>query len=169
MAITPSAVKALQAYVARADAAGEPHKETIFSAVVLTDDQRAEISVLLAGFWKKPMDCPALVDLKPHHGYRSRVLKDGFTGAEYAEWLVAGCSDVAEVSTDAIGRPNLIVRAVDDGRRVVYDILVPVRSNQDGHVHIDDVIPKGLPARQKKSSPLDRSLDRLAALNYGGL
>lgn len=94
-----------------------------------------------------------LLDIKPQHGYRSRVLKDGFAGSQYVEWLVAGCSDVAEVSTDSVGRPNLIVRPVEDGRQVAYDILVPIRSNQDGRVHIDDVIPKGLPARQKKAAP----------------
>lgn len=48
--MTPSAVKALQNYIARADAAGKPHKETIFKAVVLTEAQRVEIELLLTGF-----------------------------------------------------------------------------------------------------------------------
>ena len=78
--MTPSAVKALQNYIARADAAGEARKVTIFKAVVLTKAQRTEVELLLTGFWKKPMGCPLLLDIKPQHGYRSRVLKDGFTG-----------------------------------------------------------------------------------------
>lgn len=153
MALAPGAVEALKIYIAQAAAAGKPHKLTIRQAIILTEEQRSEISILLAGVWKREMPCPLMLDLKPQHGFQSRVLKDGFTGEQYAEWLAIGCADVAEVSTDANGRPNLIVRAVVDHHAISYDVLVPVRSDSFGRVHIDDVIPRGLPSRQKKTVP----------------
>ncbi|HEY4292483.1 hypothetical protein [Luteibacter sp.] len=149
MALTPSAAKALASYCVQASEAGDPPRATIKGAVVLTIEQQEGITYYLSAFWAGDVKCPIVLDLKPQHGYRSRVLKDGFTGDQYAEWLAVGCSDVAEVSADRNGRPNLIVRAVDDGRRVTYDVMVPIRSTQDGYVHIDDVIPLGLPGKTK--------------------
>jgi hypothetical protein len=153
LALTSGAVEALKIYIAQAGAAGAPHKLTIRQAVILTEAQRAEISALLAGVWKREMVCPLMLDLKPQHGYQSRVLKDGFTAEQYAEWLTIGCADVAEVSTDANGRPNLIVRAVVDHHSISYDVLVPIRSDAFGNVHVDDVIPRGLRPKQKKTVP----------------
>ncbi len=152
LALTPSAVVALNLYCAQAAELGTPHKFTIREGVIVTNTQRDRITQYLSDFWRKPIECPLLLDLKPHHGYASRILKDGFTAEQFAEWLAAGCSDVSEVSTDFNGRPNLILRAVSDHHAVVYDILVPIRSSAEGYVWVDDVIPKGLNGRQKKAA-----------------
>lgn len=149
MALTSTAVKALALYCKQVTEESGPPKATIKGAVVLTSSQQEALTYYVSAFWKRDLTCPRILDLKPQHGYKSRVLKDGFTGEQYAEWLAVGCSDVAEVSTDKHGRPNLIIRGVDDGRRVSYDVMVPIRSTQDGYMHVDDVIPLGLQAKRR--------------------
>lgn len=147
MAFRPDAHKQLIRYVEAVS--GEPNKETIRGAVLLTEDQRASLEFILRKLWgRTDYRCPLNLDVKPQHGYRSRVLKDGFTAEKYAEWLVAGCSDTATVGTDANGRPHLLVAGTVDGNHV-YDIVVPIRSDASGYVHVDDVIPKGLPPKSK--------------------
>lgn len=69
------------------------------------------------------------------------------------EWLVLGCSDVAEVDVDHLGRPHLVVRGVTEAdSQAAYDVVVPIRSNADGFIHIDDVIPRGLAGKKKQPS-----------------
>ena len=152
MAFTPDAHKSLQSYVAQVLASGVAHQATIRNAILLTGVQHQTLTNRLREFWgNQSYQCPFILDVKPRHGYLSRVLKDGFTPEQFAEWLVAGCSDVAEVVVDRVGRPGLIVRSVTDERAISYDILVPVRSNISGYVHVDDVIPRGL--QGKKTAP----------------
>lgn len=149
MAITSTAYTALLQYCAEAKALSSPHRATIRGAVVLTGSQQQRIAQVLSALWDKAMPCPFLLDLKPQHGYQSRVHKDGFGGEQYAEWLAVGCADVAAVGTDKRGRPHLIVNGINDGRGTIYDIMVPVRSTTEGVVYIDDVIPLGLPAKKR--------------------
>ena len=67
---------------------------------------------------------------------------------------MTGCSDVAEVETDATGRPRLVIkRVMDEARNVQFDIHVPIGSDTRGFVHVFDVIPRGLAPRQKKTAP----------------
>jgi hypothetical protein len=144
VALDPHAYKALQNYVARVSATRAVHRETVRDAIVLTLEQQAAISAKLSILWGRPYRCPLLLPIKPEHGYRSRVLKDAFTGDQYLEWLVAGCSDTAVVEDDEKGRPRLVLHDVLDHRNVRYDIVVPIRSDSAGFVHVDDVIPKGI-------------------------
>ena len=151
MAFRPDAHRQLLRYAHDAAAKADPHKLTITGAVVLTDGQHAAILKILRDFWSQgEYTFPKSLDVKPRHGFRSRVRKDGFSPDQYVEWLVAGCSDIADVRTDERGRPSLIVSHVQDENRIVYDLLVPIRSAQRGYVHIDDVIPKGLPPKKKQ-------------------
>lgn len=153
MALTVAAHKALTMYVERADIDG-PAKQTIVRAVALTLAQKQAAELILREYWGQPSyACPSILDLKPQHGYRSRVQKDNYPSPRYVEWLVAGCADVAAVRADPSGRPQLLVAGVEDETGHTYDLLVPIRSDVHGYVHIDDVIPKGLPPRQKKTAP----------------
>jgi hypothetical protein len=130
------------------------HNATAKAAILLTARQHAGVSEHLAAYWGRPYVCPPVLDLKPLHGYRSRVEKDGFRPEEFVEWLVAGCSDVADVAVQPNGRPYLIVRDISDGWPTTFDLVVPITSDHFGYVHVFDVIPKGLPARRhKKTAP----------------
>ena len=155
MALTKQAATALTKFLERADA-GMLGKDTIYKAVVLTASQRTKIKEFLCVLWQnKQYGCPEILDLKPRHGYESRVLKNGFSSAQYAEWLTFGCSDVAEVSIDERERPRLHGTLMLDFPGQHYHLLVPIRSDIKGVVYVDDVIPKGLPAGSKKgNSPL---------------
>lgn len=152
MAVTPEGHRALEAYVAQA-AIGGPANTTVWNAVILTDAQVAGLAEVLSAWWGRPYPCPRTLDIKPRHGYNSRVVKDDYPAEQYVLWLVAACSDVAEVATDPSGRPRLIVPAVSDEQGRNYSLIVPVHTDSHGHVHVDDVIPKGLPPRHKKQSP----------------
>lgn len=149
MALNPKAYVALVRYCERAVDLG-PYKEKIRNAVILTPSQRLGVSAKLSSFWNRAIECPLQLDLVPQHGFRSRVLKDGFSPEQFAEWLVVGCSDVASVGQDPVGRPFLIVPATTDPQGHTYDVVVPIRSDATGHVHIDDVIPKGLAGKKKQ-------------------
>lgn len=153
MAITASGQKALANYSRESKRRGQAFKFTISGAVVLTDAQRQGLSGVLSEFWGRTYDCPAVLDIKPQHGYRSRVEKDGYAVEDFVLWLVAGCSDVAEVSADPSGRPRLVVRNMADDKGRDYTLIVIVSSDAHGHVHINDVIPKGLPPKHKKTDP----------------
>lgn len=154
MAITHIGHTWLLNYIRDAAALGGAPKGTAKKAVVLTAAQQAGLTGLLRALWNEQYQCPAILDIKPQHGYRSRVFKDSYLPEDFVEWLVAGCSDVAEVgSQEETGRPMLIVRGVQGRWAKPFDIIVPVRSDALGYVHIDDVIPKGLPPRQKKAAP----------------
>jgi hypothetical protein len=153
LALTYSSLKALQHYIGKCKISGV-HKITISNAVILTSEQCRNITFLLAKYWTNDdYICPTVLDIKPHHGYCSRVEKDGFTPEQYLEWLVAGCSDVATVSSDTIGRPFLLLNvAGDDVLKMPFQIQVPIRSDMKGYVHIDGVIPHGI-APKKKQPP----------------
>ncbi|MDI9334620.1 MAG: hypothetical protein QM533_09615 [Cytophagales bacterium] len=159
MALTKQATVALTKFLARADA-GMLGKDTIYKAVVLTAAQKVKITDFLRTLWQdNKYICPEILDLKPRHGYESRVLKDGFSSAQYAEWLAFGCSDVAEVSIDERKRPRLHGTLMLDFSGQNYHLLVPIRSDIKGVVYVDDVIPKGLSAGSRKdNSPLGGSL-----------
>src|ERR1700755_3632197 len=144
MALIPSAHTALTDYVVRSQASGAPAKATVKEAVILTAAQVEKATALLSALWGRAYPCPGLLDLKPAHGYASRVGKDGYTGDQYVEWLSAGCSDDAMLEADDRGRPNLRVNVTDDNGALLYAIVVPLRSDALGYVHVDDVIPKGL-------------------------
>lgn len=151
MAFRPDAHKQLLRYAEDAAELALPHKATIADAIVLTADQRLAIEKTLREYWANvSYACRLSLDVKPQHGFASRVLKDGFSPEQYVEWLVAGCSDIAVVGTDSHGRPALVVADIVDERAVGYDLIVPIRSDVRGYVHIDDVIPKGLPPKKKQ-------------------
>lgn len=150
MAITASAQKALERYSTDAKALGRAIKYTIASAVNLTEAQRRDLTDILTHFWGKPYECPAVLDIKPQHGFQSRVEKDGYAVEDFVLWFVAGCSDVAVAGTDGTGRPRLVVDNLTDDKGRTYSLVVIISCDAHGHVHINDVIPKGLPPRHKK-------------------
>ena len=136
-------------YVEHAALSGVPQNATAKQAVALTCLQQAQLTRHLTAYWGRPYECPRVLDLKPRHGYASRVLKDGFDPTDFVEWLVAGCSDVAEVAVQPNGRPFLIVPAMEGRWPCRFDLVVPITSDAFGYVHVFDVIPKGLPARRR--------------------
>jgi hypothetical protein len=151
MALTKDGKKALGTYFAKIQPWGEVPKMTITAAIKLTDKQRDGIEEHLIALWNQPSyTCPAILDLKPRHGYISRVIKDQFPVTQYEEWLDKGCSDLAIVATDNCGRPRLVVATMRDYPKYTYSIVIPIRSDAHGSVHIDDVIPEGLPKGAKK-------------------
>ena len=151
MGLTKDGRKALNAYFARIQPVGRIESVTIKGAITLTPAQRIEIEAHLIALWNRPAyTCPFILDLKPRHGYESRVIKQGFSAIQYGEWLEKGCSEEAIVSTDKNGRPRLVIARMQDFPRYIYNIVVPIRSDAHGSVHIDDVIPEGLPAEAKK-------------------
>ncbi|WP_332852155.1 hypothetical protein [Duganella sp. S19_KUP01_CR8] len=157
MAMTAAAERVLREYVRRAQTEGELEKLTITNAVRLTPQQQETLKFLLAALWdKQDYQCPAVLPLKPNHGYQSRVLKDGYTGQQFIDWLVIGCSDAATASAATDGtRVHLGSGPMQDATSRTYNLIVPIRSDIHGSVYIDDVIPKGLPAIRRKggSSP----------------
>lgn len=152
MAFTKSGLKALNSYLAKTQASGVVEKFTIKGAVQLTEQKRAEIEEILVTLWKRPSyACPLVLDLKPHHGYSSRVIKDQFHATQYGIWIEQGCSDLANVTADGDGRPRLTLGPLLDYPNYQYTLVVPIRSDWHGTVHIDDVIPLGLPKGAKKT------------------
>ena len=149
MAITRFAHRWLQDYVREAQRTGVAPKGTAKEAVILTARQRAGLTALLKVQWGAHYVCPAVLDIKPQHGYQSRVERDGFPVDDYIEWLVAGCSDIAEVAAQPNGRPYLVVRDVRGRWATSFDLIVPITSDHFGYVHVFDVIPKGLPPRRQ--------------------
>jgi hypothetical protein len=150
MSITKQAITALGKYLDRADK-GHIGKDTIYQAVVLTASQQNQITAYLRKLWNNSTyNCPPVLDIKPKHGYESRVLKDGFASPIYLEWLILGCSDAAIVDTDDRERPRLKSGLMLDFVGENYHLLVPVRSDVRGVVYVDDVIPKGLPSGSTK-------------------
>jgi hypothetical protein len=152
MAFTTVAIRVLGEYVARVQASGKVEKLTINNAVRLTAAQQADLQALLIGLWKRPdYVCPPVLALKPSHGYNSRVIKDKFPPQQYIDWLIDGCSDAAVAATDPDGsRIHLGFGPMGDYPNVTYNLVVPIRSDSHGSVHVDDVIPKGLSAGAKK-------------------
>ncbi len=155
MPLTLQAQHALRNYASRADA-GTVQKLTIYKALKLTQKQRVEIEQHLIQLWSNPSyTCPQVLDLKPMHGYQSRVLKDRFQSADYVSWLIEGCSELAYVHIDERERPRLQSGLRLDFEGIGYSLHVPIRSDAKGAVYVDDVIPKGLqPGTQKRNSPL---------------
>ena len=153
LALLTSAHKALCKYVQRASKSG-PDNSSIVGAVNLTLKQRDALSAALTKYWKRPYLCPKTLDIKPRHGFESRVLKDGFSAETYVDWLALGCSDSAVVDTnEQLGRARLATYGVSDTLGERYDILVLISSDAHGRVHIFDVIPRGLEPRRKKTAP----------------
>ncbi len=152
MAITAAAQRVLGEYVARIQASGKLEKLTINNAIRLTLQQQADLQQLLIGLWKRPdYVCPPSLPLKPSHGYNSRVIKDRFAGQQYIDWLVAGCSDAAVAGADANGcRIHLGFGPMGDYPNITYNLVVPIHSDFHGSVHVDDVIPHGLPSGARK-------------------
>lgn len=148
MALTTVGRRLLYEYIIRLEGNGKAEKLTIANAVRLTTQQQQDLQSLLVSMWNRPEYlCPSSLPLKPSHGYQSRVLQDGFTGHQYAEWLEMGCSDAAVVAADSYGeRIHLAFGPMGDYPNVSYRLVVPVHSDSNGSVHIDDVIPKGLRA-----------------------
>jgi hypothetical protein len=122
---------------------GAPRKATIKNAIVLTDVQRTAITLCVSAFWGRGISCPRLLDIKPRHGFVSRISNDGFGREQCMAWLKVGCSDSAEVSVDRMGRPHLVATWAARGTSV-HPVLVPIRSTNDGVIYVDDVIPKGV-------------------------
>jgi hypothetical protein len=150
MALTSQALTALKKYIARADT-GSIGKDTIYKAVVLTTKQRIEVTQHLQALWNNPdYQCPDVIDLKPRHGYESRVIKDGFPSEQYIQWLLDGCSDQSGVAIDDRERPRLETGLFLDYVGAGYHIHVPIRSDARGVVYVDDVIPKGLASGSTK-------------------
>jgi hypothetical protein len=152
MAITTVGRRVLREYIARVDSTAKLEKLTIANAVTLTLKQQDDLQNLLMSMWNRPdYICPPNLTLKPKHGYESRVLRDKFSGEQYAQWLEQGCSNTAVVGADAYGqRIHLAFGPMGDYPNITYNLIVPVHSDSNGSVHIDDVIPKGLPAGATK-------------------
>ena len=152
MPITTVGWRVLREYIARVDSTGKPEKLTIANAVALTTKQQDNLQNLLMSMWNRPdYICPPNLALKPKHGYESRVVRDKFSGEQYAQWLKQGCSDTAVVGADAYGkRIHLAFGPMGDYPNITYNLIVPVHSDAFGSVHIDDVVPKGLPAGSTK-------------------
>lgn len=155
MAMTTVGLRVLGEYVARAQATGVAEKLTINNAVALTPKQQTALQQLFIDLWKRPdYVCPPLLPLKPRHGYEKRVMKDNFSGNQYIEWLVTGCSDAAIVSSQDGGyRIHLAFGPMGDYPNVTYRLEVPIHSDSHGRVHVDDVIPYGLHKGAKKVIP----------------
>ena len=149
MAFRPEARNALINYVETAIELDGAGKQTIREAVALTDVQRSAIAAALSTWWNRIYVCPVLIDVKPQHAFNSRIRKDRFPAEDLIDWLVLGCSDTAVVECDERGRPRLAVNDVVDEQNRNYDLFVPIRSDANGYVYIDDVIPKGLPGNIK--------------------
>jgi hypothetical protein len=152
MAITTAGRRVLREYITRVESTGKVEKLTIANAVRLTPKQQTDLQNLLVNMWDRPSYiCPQNLAIKPKHGYESRVLRDKFSGEQYAEWLEQGCSDAALVEADEYGkRIHLAFGPMGDYPNITYKLVVPVHSDSNGSVHIDDVIPKGLPAGTTK-------------------
>ena len=148
MAFRSEARSALCKYIETAIELGGADKQTIRDAVALTDMQRNAIAAALSAWWNRIYRCPTLVDMKPQHAFNSRIGKDRFSAEDLIDWLVLGCSDTAVVEGDERGRPRLAVNDVEDERNRNYDVIVPIRSDANGYVYIDDVIPRGLPGNR---------------------
>ena len=117
----------------------------------LTPNQQTAIQNILATLWNNPRYiCPAILSLKPQHGYKSRVFKDTFSPDQYAVWMELGCSNQASAGTDRDGRPRLTFGPHLDYPNYTYTLVVPIRSDFHGSVYVDDVFPDGLPARATK-------------------
>jgi hypothetical protein len=144
MAITIPAQRVLGEYVARAQSTGVAEKLVINNAVNLTPQQQLDIQKFLTAVWDRPYICPPVLPIMPKHGYESRVLKDGFSGQEYVDWLVAGCSDAAVVDLYAGSRIFLRFGPMLDYPNVTYHLEVPIHADASGKVHIMSVVPKGL-------------------------
>jgi hypothetical protein len=141
-------------YIRDSAVAGQALKGTAKKAVALTEEQHTRLTGFLRMRWSDQYECPKVLDIKPQHGYQSRVVRDGFLAEDYVEWLVAGCSDVAEVRAEPDGsRPYLIVPDVKDRWAKTFNLVIPITSDAHGYVHVFDVIPKGLPPRNKKTAP----------------
>jgi hypothetical protein len=152
MAITTKGRRLLYEYAARVQASGKSERITLDKAVRLTPQQQSDLQNLLVKMWDRPSYiCPGELAIKPNHGYNSRVVGDGFSVQQYVAWLEAGCSDAALVRADSHGtRIHLAFGPMGDYPNITYSLVVPVRSDWNGSVHIDDVIPKGLSAGATK-------------------
>lgn len=153
LAITPGAHRKLEAYASKCLRVGKALPKTIDLAVVLTDEQQAALTHILSEFWGRPYPCPNPIDVLPQHGYQSRVLKDGFSPEDYVLWLVAGCSDLAAAAVGVGGRPRLELPVTCDEKGRSYTLHTIISCDAHGRVHINDVIPKGLPPAKKKATP----------------
>lgn len=153
MSFLPGGLRALKEYLARMEASGgDAKKETIRKAVQLTEVQHIGLQTILQLMWKNPdYICPTVLDVRPKHGWDSRVMKDGFTPEQYGKWLELGCTDLALVGTDSNGRPRLFFGPNTDFPSYKYTLIVPVTSDALGTVYIGDVYPSGLPAGATKT------------------
>ena len=146
MALLPGGRRALREYLARTKSSGELKKQTIARAVQLTQVQQAELQAVLQKLWSNvACTCPYHLDIRPKHGYESRVIKDSYTAEQYGDWLELACSDLAVVGTDSNGRPRLCFGPNTDFPNYTYTLVAPVTSDALCNVHISDVIPSGLP------------------------
>jgi len=147
LSFTRQGLQALSDWISDAAKHG-PSKQQIYAAVRLSAAQRASAEQLLRAYWRREdYGCPATLDIKPLHGYLSRVVKDGFSPWRFEQWLIRGCEDDAIAAADDRRRPRLVVPNRADFAPRRYDLIVPLRSDSNGTVFIDDVIPIGLPGR----------------------
>lgn len=118
--------------------------KTIKNAVDLTSSQQNALASALSQQWGRQYTVPSSIDLKPKHGYESRIGKDGFSSTDYLNWLEKGLADEATVTIDKNGRAALQNTFVDPVRNNSYAVKVPIRGDALGAVYGDDVIPIGL-------------------------
>ncbi len=118
-----------------------PTAKTLHKAIELTPSQQNGLEGAFSQQWGKQYPVPGAIDLKPKHGYESRVLKDGFSSSDYVKWLENGAADEATVTVDRLGRPALTNQFVDPTRGTSYSVRIPIRSDSSGAVYADDVIP----------------------------
>ncbi len=141
--LNPSAIHRLQEILGQYDRKG-PTSRTIREAIDLTPQQRTQIESHLSEQFGRHMPVPSSIDLKPRHGYESRVLKDGFSSDDLLRWFVAGADDSAKVVTGARGRIGLLGRDPGTATSRPADVRLTVRGDAFGNVYADDVIPEGV-------------------------
>lgn len=152
MSFLPGGQRAFRAYLIRTKAGGgEAKKEVLRSAVQLTPSQQSGVQTILRRLWRDPdYSCPIVLDVRPKHGWDSRVVKDRFAPEQYGDWLELACSNSALVGEDDKGRPRLYLGPYTDFPKYSYTLIVPITSDALGNVYIGDVYPSGLPAGAKK-------------------
>lgn len=152
-ALRPDVIPILRSMLQRF-AEGETKPRTIRDAIELTPAQRAGVAQGLQAQWGKPVEVPASLDLKPLHGFTSRVIQDDYSVDDLLRWYVSGADDAAipRFGANAIGRQQtgLVNRYSDPARGKEYEVTLPVHSDAFGRVWTDSVIPDIPPNRPKK-------------------
>lgn len=142
-ALNPSARQKLGELLDEFERTG-PSSKGIRDAITLTPEQRTGLEAILTEQFGRPMRVPETISLKPGHGYKSRVDKDGFSVEDLMRWFAAGADDAA---VPVVHRDRFAaLRGRDPGTTTKrgVDVRLTVRGDALGNVHADDVIPENV-------------------------